>query len=174
MNNIIIQGSSRSQGNTNIITKIIQDSLKANIIDLKKKNINNYSYEHENLNDDFLSVIKEIIEYDTIIFITPVYWYSMSGIMKIFFDRITDCLKIEKEIGRKLKGKNMITISCGSDRTETEDFFVPFRNSANYLGMNYLGDIHTWIEKDIPEDEVLEKIEVFINEIKNKPPYKNN
>jgi len=156
-----------------MIAKIIQESLNTEVIDLKKKHINSYSYsyDHENLSDDFISVINEIIKYDTIIFITPVYWYSMSGIMKNFFDRITDCLKSEKETGRKLRGKNMIAISCGSDGTETEGFFVPFKNSANYLGMHYLGDIHTWMEKDTPEHEVLEKIEAFINEIKNKPAY---
>ncbi|MCP4458779.1 MAG: NAD(P)H-dependent oxidoreductase [Cytophagales bacterium] len=36
---------------------------------------------------------------------TPVYWYSMSGIMKVFLDRIYDVLTIEKELGRKLHGK---------------------------------------------------------------------
>ncbi len=44
-------------------------------------------------------------KYDVLIFATPVYWYSMSGIMKVFFDRITDLLTIKKDIGRKLKGK---------------------------------------------------------------------
>jgi len=37
--------------------------------------------------------------------------------------------------------------------------------------MNHLGDIHIWIEKDVPEYEVLKKVEAFINEIKNKPAY---
>jgi len=168
MSNIIIQGSSRSKGNTNQIAKIIQDGLGGEIIDLKQHNIGSYSYEHENRNDDFLPIMKRIVEYDTIIFITPVYWYAMSGTMKIFFDRITDCLQIEKEIGRKLKGKNMLAISCGSDGIETEGFFVPFKNSAEYLGMNYLGDLHTWIENEIPEHEVLIKIKSFVADINGK------
>ena len=171
MKNIIIQGSSRSDGNSYQIAEIFRKKFDANIIDLKKKNIGSYSYENENGEDDFLPTMREIVEYDTIIFITPVYWYSMSGIMKNFFDRITDCLKIDKETGRKLRGRNMIAVSCGSDEIETMGFFVPFKNSAGYLGMNYLGDIHTWIENHKAERIVIEKIEVFIYQIKNEPAY---
>ena len=37
-------------------------------------------------------LIPIIEKYDTLIFATPVYWYSMSGIMKVFFDRKNDNL----------------------------------------------------------------------------------
>jgi multimeric flavodoxin WrbA len=112
--------------------------------------------------------MRQILAYETIIFITPVYWYSMSGLMKNFFDRISDCLKTEKDLGRKLRGKNMIAIACGSDETEVEGFFVPFKNSAEYLGMNYLGNLHTWVEHKIPGEVVLERIELFTNETKKR------
>jgi multimeric flavodoxin WrbA len=166
MRNIIIQGSSRSAGNSHQIAKIISNSLAAEIIDLRVKTINSYSYEHNNADDDFLPVMRQILAYETIIFITPVYWYSMSGLMKNFFDRISDCLKTEKDLGRKLRGKNMIAIACGSDETEVEGFFVPFKNSAEYLGMNYLGNLHTWVEHKIPGEVVLKRIELFTNETK--------
>ena len=168
MKGIIIQGSSRSNGNTFQISKILSKHFNSNIIDLNGMTINSYSYEHRFMDDDFLPTVRAILEFDTIIFVTPVYWYSMSGIMKNFFDRITDCLQMEKEIGRKLRGKNMIAIACGSDDIETEGFFVPFKRSAEYLGMNYLGDIHTWIEEVLPTKIVLNKIESFVIEIKNK------
>lgn len=165
MKSVIIQGSSRSEGNTNKIAQILQQKLDAEIIDLKKLKINSYSYEHEHRADDFLKTMRSVVTYDLIIFLTPVYWYSMSGIMKNFFDRITDCLQIEKETGRSLKGKNMIAVSCGSDDEETAGFFIPFKNSAEYLDMNYLGDIHTWIEDENPEAAVITKLESFIKEI---------
>ncbi len=110
--------------------------------------------------------IKKIVEYDLIIFATPVYWYSMSGTMKTFFDRITDCLKIEKETGRKLRGKNMAAISCGSDSFENEGFFIPFEKSAEYLGMNYFGHIHTWIEENDPSNSILKLIKDFSKKLK--------
>lgn len=170
MKRIIIQGSSRSKGNTGKIVEILREGLKCDLIDLSVHTISHYSYEHKNRHDDFLMLMRRIVEYDLIIFVTPVYWYSMSGIMKAFFDRITDCLKIEKETGRKLRGKFMAAVSCGSDDEETEGFFVPFRKSADYLGMTYLGNIHTWIETDLPPETVLNRISEFAAHLENKIP----
>lgn len=150
---VIIQASSRSNGNTNKISKFISEQTEYDVIDLSTKKISAFDYEFKNRNDDFLPLIKDIAEkYDTLIFVTPVYWYTMSGILKTFFDRISDCLKIEKETGRKLRGKNMLAISCGSDEEIIDGFDIPFKKSAEYLGMNYLGYLHTWIENDsVPE-----------------------
>jgi len=164
MKYIILQGSSRSNGNSNKIAKIIQKKMNADLIDLKKKSINSYNYEHQYHEDDFLEVMRNALKYDTLIFITPVYWFSMSGIMKTFFDRITDCLRVEKDLGRRLRGKNMIAISCGSGEEETEGFFIPFKKSSSYLGMNYLGDLHTWIDENEADTLLIEKIESFLNE----------
>jgi multimeric flavodoxin WrbA len=166
MKRVIVQGSSRSIGNTNQIALVLKKYLKCDFIDLNTKNIGQYDYKQCNRDDDFLSTIREIVEYDLIIFITPVYWYAMSGIMKTFFDRITDCLKIEKETGRKLRGKNMAVISCGSDNIEIEGFFTPFKKSAEYLGMNYSGNVHTWIEENLPSETIIKSIEEFANRLK--------
>ncbi len=166
MKRIIVQGSSRSNGNSNKIVRILQDYLECDLIDLSKYNINQYDYENGNQDDDFLATMKKIVEYDIIIFATPVYWYSMSGIMKTFFDRITTCLKTEKETGRKLRGKNMAAISCGSDDNENEGFFIPFEKSAGYLGMNYLGQMHTWIEEDQASNSTIKLIKDFSEKLK--------
>lgn len=143
---IIIQGSSRSKGNTHKIIKHITSTNTYDVIDLYDKKINHFDYEFNN-NDDFLPLIKNVIEnYDTIIFATPVYWYAMSGVLKVFFDRLSDLLYVEKDLGRKLRGKNMAMISCGSGPGLKNEFSMPFVESANYLGMNYLGNVHTWLE----------------------------
>jgi hypothetical protein len=84
--------------------------------------------------------------------------------MKIFFDRIADCLKIEKEIGRKLKGKKMGMISCGSDPELKTGFNMPFIESANYLGMHYLGDIHTWLEGNKLSEQVKNNLSTFVTQ----------
>jgi putative NADPH-quinone reductase len=122
-------------------------------IDLKTKNISQIDCKHRNRNDDFLTVIKDIVSgYELMIFTTPVYWYSMSGIMKKFFDRFSDCLRIEKETGRKLRGMKMAVISGGPDSGLKLEYYMPFIETANYLGMEYIGDAHTWLEGGrIPE-----------------------
>lgn len=159
---VIIQGSARSGGNTNKIVRLVADKTGFDLVDLKEKEIGQFDYEFNNSGDDFLPLMQEIIEsYDTIVFATPVYWYSMSGIMKAFFDRISDLLKTEKDLGRKLRGKNMALISCSGDSDLVDGFTIPFVESANYLGMKYLGDVHSWIENDAPPEMVVENLNKF-------------
>lgn len=163
---IILLGSSRSNGNTHKIASFIKENSGFDIVDLNSKKIGQFDYDFNNQNDDFIPLMRNIVDnYDLIVFATPVYWYTMSGIMKIFFDRISDCLKTEKEIGRKLRGKEMAMISCGSDSSETEGFNLPFIKSANYLGMNYLGDIHTFIEEGNISKSLKSEIKVFVDKI---------
>jgi multimeric flavodoxin WrbA len=177
MKRIIIQGSSRSKGNTNKVVRLLMKELEFDLVDLSLKKIGHFDYEFKNQKDDFLSIIKKIAnEYELIVFATPVYWYSMSGLMKTFFDRLSDCLRIEKETGRKLRGKNMAAISCGSDEIETEGFFIPFQKSAEYLGMNYVGNIHTWIEGELVSNKVETRIKKFaklLKEAESNTTHKN-
>ncbi|HWR94074.1 MAG TPA: NAD(P)H-dependent oxidoreductase [Flavobacterium sp.] len=140
---VIIVGSSRSNGNTSKIADKIAKDINADIIDLRTYSISYYDYESNNIGDDFLPLIKSILEkYDTIVFVTPIYWYAMSAIMKVFFDRFSDLIRIEKETGRKLRGKSMFVISNSDEDAINYDFYLPFRLSANYLGINYLGEKH--------------------------------
>ena len=140
---VIIVGSSRNKGNTTKIVAGIANQFNVDVINLNDYQFSYYDYESKNREDDFLPLIKSIIEkYDTLIFATPIYWYSMSGIMKVFFDRFSDLIRIEKETGRKLRGKNFAVISNSHDNEIDFDFYIPFRKSAEYLGMNYLGNKH--------------------------------
>jgi len=169
MNNksVIIQGSAKSDGNTNKIANYITDKIHSELIDLHTKDIGYFDYDFVNSGDDFIPLMKRVSErFDTIIFATPVYWYSMSGIMKVFFDRITDLLQKEKEIGKKLRGKNMAMVSCGSDSNLQSGFTMPFVETAGYLGMNYLGSAHCWVESNEIPQPVIETLEEFIAKVK--------
>ncbi len=166
MPSVILQGSSRSDGNTRQIVDVLAPLLGADIINLKDLEIHHYDYKHRHQNDEFLPLIRRLVQdYDTFIFATPVYWYSMSGIMKVFFDRLSDCLQIEKDTGRKLRGKRMAAVCCGSEPMPTTAFFTPFQLSADYLGMTYLGDLHTWIEDGL-ETSVELSLKEFAKRIK--------
>lgn len=163
---IIVLGSSNSYGETFKAAEYISHRTAFPIADLKAKHILPFDYAFKNRDDDFLPLIKEIVEnYELIIFATPVYWYTMSGTMKIFFDRISDCLKTEKETGRKLRGMDMAVLSSGSDRDLKNGFLMPFIESANYLGMNYVGNIHSWSENGKIPAEVIQGFDSFIKKI---------
>lgn len=144
MKKVIILGSSRKNGDTK---KVVAELLRISdwdLIDLTDYDISHFDYEHLNQNDDYINLIKKIIDnYEVLIFATPVYWYAMSGIMKVFFDRLTDLLLIEQDIGRQLRHKHMAVMSCSNGDNLEADFWLPFKKSAEYLGMNYITNLHT-------------------------------
>lgn len=157
---IILQGSARSKGNTHKIIQSLQQKISSDFIDLNTLNFSYYDYDHHNQNDDFLPLCEKLLQYDHLILATPVYWYSMSAIMKNFLDRLSDLLTIRKDMGRALKGKKLSLIICSSDVTEMEWFHKPFEETAKYLEMKYGGHLFTWVEdkQDISE-EVRSRIE---------------
>ena len=164
MKTIIILGSSRKDGETfNIINEVIRNS-NWDLVDLNNYKISYYDYEHKNVEDDFLPLMNDLVnKYETFIFATPVYWYSMSGIMKVFFDRLTDLLEIDKKLGRKLAGKNMGVISSSIGHHLGETFWLPFSKTANYFDMEYVGNIHTISGQDNRVDIIS-----FVNMVKHK------
>ncbi len=140
-NHLIILGSSRSKGYTFEAVKLITKKLNNHsYLDLAGYSINDFDYEYKNKDDDFKIIVNQMLNHETIILATPVYWYTMSASMKRFVDRISDLLSTNKEQGRLLRGKNLAVISSYSVHPEGRDGFEPiFINTARYLGMNYLG-----------------------------------
>ena len=159
---VIIQASAKSTGDTNIVVNELNKYNTFDVIDLKTKKIGHFEYDFSNSNDDFLPLMEDIIaKYDTIVFATPIYWYNMSGILKAFFDRLSDLLHHKKELGRQLRGKKMAMISNNNYDDIKDGFSMPFKESANYLGMEYLGDTHAWVEDEIINPIAIERINAF-------------
>lgn len=164
---IIIMGSSHSYGNTRKIVDAIIAKTQADLIDLNGYKISYFDYEHRNKGDDFVQVATQMMEYEQIIFATPVYWYAMSAQLKTFFDRMTDLLTIRKPLGRQFRnGKKIFSLACSSDAVEYEGFKMPFEKTAEYLGMAYGGHLHSWLEKDVISEKVLQKIDLFCKELR--------
>ena len=165
---IILHASSRSHGNTRRVADHVAALSGFDLIDLTEKEIGRFDYEFRNAGDDYLPLMRRLIErYDTFVFATPVYWYSMSGLMKDFFDRFTDLLRSEKDTGRMLRGKQMAMISCSSGPSRPDYFAAPFKDTAGYLGMSYLGDLHGWIENDEIPEAVREAADEFVRSLNN-------
>ena len=164
----IIFASGRSHGNTRQIVDYVLDHYDATLYDLNLYAIGYYDYEYKNKTDDFHPLMKKLVHYDKWIFATPVYWYSMSAPLKTFFDRITDLLKTRRDLKPYLKGKQVYTISCGSDKELIDGFYLPFIESAAYLKMKHIAAVHTWIEDEdagIPS-VVKERLKQFMGELK--------
>ena len=151
---VIIFGSSRNDGNTwDAVQKVIEKSgSKDNfdIINLSDYNISYFDYNHNNKDDDYIPLIKKILieeNYQQIIIASPVYWYSLSAIMKTFFDRITDLMTIEKDLGRMFRERKMAHIGsfAGSGPGPVAEVISAM---AKFLGMDYTGSLLLYYGKD--------------------------
>jgi len=164
---LFILGSSRSEGDTRSILDYINDIHPIDIIDLNDYHIEYYKYAHDySANDQYLDLMEKItLEYDQIVFATPVYWYTMSAVMKTFFDRISDLLRIRKDTGRRLREMKMAVISCSNADDVHESYSVPFKLSADYLGMEFISYIHTWKQDGEISDQSKSRIEALISSL---------
>ena len=162
---LIIFGSSRGDGNTRMMVDYLLENLPVDLMDLTQYQFGYYDYEYKNKDDDFLGLADRMIQYDKIIFCTPVYWYAMSAVMKTYLDRFSDLVRIYKEKGRGMAGKKMYALCCSSDQEEYQGFFMPFEKTAGYLDMDYNGDVHTWIADGAIPIEVIKRLDTFCKTI---------
>lgn len=162
---LVILSSARKNSDTKKVVDTVFENFEHEIIDLLDYKIYHFSYDKEYPADDkFPFVVEKILKHTVLIFATPVYWYSMSGLMKIFFDRLTDVVTVQKDIGRKFKGKHTFLISSGSNEKLPAGFEVPFRSSSGYLNMQYNACFYHSLEKDFTSIRI--KSKGFIKKIK--------
>ncbi|TSD67195.1 NAD(P)H-dependent oxidoreductase [Inquilinus sp. KBS0705] len=137
---LVILGSNRKNSLTEAITRKALQQTDFDLIDLLDHKIAHYNYDgNYPADDEFEAIISKALPYQNIVFATPVYWYSMSGVMKVFFDRLTDLITIKKDTGRQLRGKTAYMIAVGADPAIPEGFETPFKHTSAYLGLNYKG-----------------------------------
>lgn len=136
---LIVMGSARSDGNTASAVRDLSPQLghTVDIVDLSMLTIGPFDYLRHDDRDDFRSVIEMMITSGHIVFATPVYWYSMSGTMKGFFDRLTDLLldAENRKAGRALAGRHVWLLATGTDESLPDGFQEPFASTAAYFGM---------------------------------------
>ena len=167
-NALIIWASSRPNGNTYKTVEAIKSHTDAEDLDISNANMSFFDYKENNLNDDFLKISQKLLDFKTIVFATPVYWYSMCAQMKIFFDRTSDLLGPSKDIGQALKGKSTFLIANGTGEIIPEGFEIPFSLTSNYFDMNYKGAhyCHTGKNETL-KTNTWNKIETFAERIKD-------
>ena len=145
---LVILGTNRDDSNT---LKAMKDHLPFAIyelIELHKLKLQHYIYDRDKKPiDDFLLVATKMTEVENIVFATPVYWYAMSGVMKIFFDRLSDLISTSKPLGRALAGKSVYLFSTGCDLEMPDGFEVPFKRTSEYFEMKYVKSIYVSVKE---------------------------
>lgn len=96
----MINGATRVKGNTDIIlNRLTESALQMDVevsqVDVRKKKIKDcigcfQCSDHTacSIKDDMAGVYEKINESDVIVFASPVYWWGVTGIMKILIDRL--------------------------------------------------------------------------------------
>ncbi len=154
---LVIIGSARKESDTRKFVNFIFDGMNPTYIDLLDLTINGYDYAHQYPGrDQYSYIVEQFLVHETIYFATPVYWYSMSSLMKTLFDRFSDLVTYQKLTGRKLKGKSTFLIAVGAESILPEGFEIPFKCTSEYLDMDYLGCIYHCTGKEFPVAEVKE------------------
>lgn len=163
----IIYGGSRKNGNTRKLADEVAQKISADVFDVADYQISFYDYEHNNRDDDFIPLIKKLLQYDCWIFASPVYWYTMSAQLKVFIDRITDLLDIEKEMGYQLRGLNAALIATGVEDYCPTCYADIFINTFNYLGINYKGILYVNTHGERNETAINSDVANFLSLLRN-------
>ena len=140
---LAILGGARGNGDTQALVAAVLGGRATTTLDLRQLDIQHYEYEGELTRDDFATVVDAMQGHERIVFVTPVYWYAMSGRLKVLFDRFTDLVTVRKDLGRALAGRTIFVLATGSEPALPDGFEVPFRRTAEYLGMAYGGAFYT-------------------------------
>lgn len=147
MTPLVILGSARPDGETRRAVELAFAG-RAELAVLPHLHIGGYDYAHGNDGDDFRRVVERMLAHERLVFATPVYWYAMSGPLKLFFDRLSDLLEIAKPAGRALAGKQVWVIATGTEEFLPDGFEVPFRSTARYFSMDYRGCVYLYTGED--------------------------
>lgn len=140
---LVILASARKNSDTALFVDTVFKDMRVDKIDLLDYKITTFDYSSAYPHyDEFKAVVDCILKHRIVVFATPVYWYAMSGLLKVFFDRFTDLVTVDKKTGRLLEGKSTFLIAVGADKEMPEGFEVPFQLTSNYLNLSYGGAIY--------------------------------
>jgi len=135
---LILLASARKDSDTLRLVQTLFQDTPHRVEDLLEYRIGPYRYENDYPpEDEFLEVIDLVLQHQVLVLATPVYWYAMSGLLKTFFDRLTDLVTVQKALGRQLKGKTVFLVAVGNDSKLPDGFEVPFKLTCKYLDMKY-------------------------------------
>ncbi len=141
---IALFSSARRHGNTGQLMDHIATELDIEVVDLAALTMSSYDYEHRNRDDDFEPLMRRLLEFNQLIFASPVYWYSVTATMKMFLDRLTDYLDLPDLLdeGRRMRGKQAFIVCTSICAEPPASFIKTFVDTFEYLGMGYGGVAH--------------------------------
>ncbi|WP_226682976.1 flavodoxin family protein [Sutcliffiella horikoshii] len=147
----VIYGGTRPNGNTETLAKHATQGIEVEEIFLNEHNVlpiidkRHDEKGFQDRNDDYNTLIERILRHDTLVFATPIYWYSMSGTMKNFIDRWSHSMRDNNfpDFKTQMSNKEAYVIAVGGDSPSIKG--LPMMEQFNYIfefmGMEFKGYI---------------------------------
>lgn len=150
-------GSARSNGSTRRILDKLEEGFNKN----KDQNmvfnkVDLYDYDIKPLSRAFAESTKESLPDDgmkelipmiltskVIILATPIYWFTVSGIMKNFMDRWYDFSDAKGKLNLDRKGLAVVTAHADPSNSMAYPVFKMIEEGAKFCNMVYLGGADT-------------------------------
>ncbi|WP_087973733.1 flavodoxin family protein [Oceanobacillus rekensis] len=140
---IVFHGSTRDNGNTELLTYQAVPKEKGTHIYLRDYNVLPIiDQRHDEsgfdvVEDHHKDLINQMLSHDVIVFSTPIYWYSMSAPMKIFIDRWSQILRDPGYVHfrEELSKKKAYLIAVGGDTPKIKG--LPLVQQFNYICQFY-------------------------------------
>ncbi len=172
---LMINGATRVNGNTDIIlNRLTESALPTDVhikqIDVRKKKINDcIGCYHCNDNtecsikDDMVEVYEELNRSALIIFASPIYWWGVTGIMKVLIDRL---YMYYSDLNKpSIEGKKTIIISpmnMNSDIYKTKIFLDFYQIIFDNLNMTL---VDTCLFGNVNEKGMIKHNAEYLNQI---------
>lgn len=145
----VIYGGTRPNGNAEILTDKVIQGIEVEKFYLKDFNVQpivdqrHTAEGFKDINDDYNSIIERVLQHDIFIFSTPIYWYSMSGTMKLFIDRWSQTLRDSKfpQFKTSMSSKKAFVIAVGGDEPYIKGLpmIQQFQYIFDFMGISFEG-----------------------------------
>lgn len=150
---LFLNGSPRLKGNTHFALKILEEQIDSTKNEVEFIDVTKYSVAgcmacdacQKNggkcfMQDDTNQLVQKIVEADTIIFGSPVYWWGISAQLKALIDKMYSRAHSTELTDKK---KKVGIISVGGDEVGAEQYRIissQFRCICEYLGWEFAVD----------------------------------
>jgi multimeric flavodoxin WrbA len=142
---LALYGSTRKEGNSELLADIIVDGLDCTKIYLMNQTIQPIRDQRHDpkgfrpVYDDHPRLVQEMLSHDIILFATPIYWYGMSGIMKNFIDRWSMYYE-DLTFKERMSEKEAIVVITGGDNPHVKGLplIQQFHWIFEFMGMHFI------------------------------------
>lgn len=150
-------GSARTGGSTNwLLNKVIDGFNKHKEGNMVLNKVDLYNYEIKPIarsfiestepkipNDGMKELAPMVLTSKVILIATPIYWFTVSGIMKNFLDRWYDFSDNKGKLNLDGKGIAVVTAHANPNVSMAYPVFKMIEEGAKFCNMVYLGGVDT-------------------------------